>query len=70
MSLLAGGITHGQALTLILLSAFLFLFIIADIYLVLALRRKNKKLAKNSDMTDSDNDITQKKNNTESEEDE
>lgn len=45
MSLLSSGITHGQAVSLILLCVFLVLFIIFDIFLVLTLRRKNKKLA-------------------------
>lgn len=49
MGILAGGITQGQAIALILLCAFLFLFILVDIYLVLHLRRKNKKLAKKND---------------------
>ena len=47
MNLLAG-ITHGQAVTLVLLCVFLIIFIIADVYLVLFLRRRNKKLAKNA----------------------
>ena len=45
MSLLAGGMTHGQAVALLLLCIFLIVFIIVDVYLVLFLRRKNKKLA-------------------------
>lgn len=67
MNLLAGGITQGQAVSLILLCVFLIVFLIADIYLVLSLRRKNKKLAKNADTTDGDDEINQKKNNSESE---
>ena len=51
MGLLAGGITHGQAVALVLLCIFLIVFIIADVYLVLFLRRGNKKLAKNADIT-------------------
>ena len=56
MNLLAD-ITHGQAVTLVLLCVFLIVFIIVDVYLVLFLRRRNKKLAKNSDLT-SDNEST------------
>ena len=70
MGLLAGAITHGQALTLILLCVFLLVFLMIDIYLVLSLRRKNKKFVKNTDTSNSDDDINQKKNNTESEENE
>ena len=51
MGLLAGGITHGQAVALVLLCIFLIVFIVADIYLVLFLRRGNKKLAKDADIT-------------------
>ena len=51
MGLLAGGITHGQAVALVLLCIFLIVFIVADVYLVLFLRRGNKKLAKNADKT-------------------
>ena len=50
MNLLAG-ITHGQAVTLVLLCVFLIIFIIADVYLVLFLRRRNKKLAKKTQLT-------------------
>ena len=50
MNLLAGGITHGQAVALALLCIFLIIFIVADVYLVLFLRRRNKKLAKNTDL--------------------
>ena len=67
MNILAGAITQGQAVSLILLFVFLFVFLVADIYLVLSLRRKNKKLAKNSETTDGDDEINQKKNNSESE---
>ena len=49
MSLLAG-ITHGQAVMLVLLCVFLIVFIIVDVYLVLILHRRNKKLAKNADL--------------------
>ncbi len=49
MDILAGSITKGQAVALILLCVFVFIFIVVDIYLVLSLRRKNKKLAKNSE---------------------
>lgn len=48
MRLLADAITHGQAVALVLLCVFLVIFIIIDVYLVLSLRRKNKKLAKDS----------------------
>ena len=60
MNLLAG-IMHGQAVTLVLLSVFLVLFIVLDVYLVLFLHRRNKKLAKNTDLTsdsESENDGT------------
>ena len=49
MGLLAGGITHGQAVALVLLCIFLIIFIVADVYLVLFLRRRNKKLAQNAE---------------------
>ena len=51
MSLLSGGISHGQAVALVLLCIFLVVFIVVDIYLVLFLRRRNKRLAKNTDLT-------------------
>ncbi|MDE7438957.1 MAG: hypothetical protein K2N23_00350 [Clostridia bacterium] len=51
MVLLTNGITYGQAVAIVLLSIFLIVFIIADIYMVLSLRRKNKKLAKSTDAT-------------------
>ena len=57
MNLLAG-ITHGQAVTLVLFCVFLIVFIIVDVYLVLFLHRRNKKLAKKADF--SDNDSTDK----------
>ena len=49
MSLLAGGITHGQAVALILLCVFLIIFVVLDVCLLLFLRRKNKKLANDAD---------------------
>lgn len=55
MVLLSGGITHGQAVSIVILCIFLFLFVVADIYLVLFLRRRNKKLAKNNDSADTAN---------------
>ena len=55
MSLLAGGMTHGQAVALILLFIFLVIFIVVDVYLVLFLHRRNKKLAKNADTHNSKN---------------
>ena len=56
MSLLAGGITHGQAVVLVLLCILLIVFIVVDIYLVLFLHRRNKKLAKKSHLnSDSEN---------------
>ena len=59
MSLLAGAITHGQAVTLVLLCIFLIIFIIVDIYLVLSLHRKNIKLAKSNEIdSDRTNDET------------
>ena len=54
MSLLAGGMTHGQAVALVLLCVFLIVFFIVDIYLVLFLRRKNKKLANSNDLISGD----------------
>ena len=48
MRLLSGGITHGQAVALVLLCVFLIVFIVVNIYLVLFLHRKNKKIADNS----------------------
>ena len=55
MGLLAGAITHGQAVTLVLLCVFLIIFLIADVYLVLFLRRRNKKLLKDTEVKDSEN---------------
>ena len=66
MNLLAG-ITHGQAVMLVLLCVFLIAFIIVDVYLVLFLHRRNKKLAKNADLS-SDNDSIDNNSNTENEE--
>lgn len=54
MCLLAGSITHGQAVVLVLLSIFLMIFVVADIYLVLFLHRKNKRLAQNSQLISDD----------------
>ena len=51
MSLLAGGMTHGQAVALVLLCVFLAVFIVLDVCLVLFLRRRNKKLAKNAEIS-------------------
>lgn len=51
MGLLAGDITHGQAVALVLLCIFLIVFIVVDVYLVLFLRRGNKKLAKSVEKT-------------------
>ena len=56
MSLLAGGISHGQAVVLVLLSVFLIIFVVADIYLVLFLHRKNKRLAQKSNLICDDKD--------------
>ena len=56
MGLLAGGITPGQTVALVLLCIFLSIFVIFDVYLVLFLRRKNKKLAKNADTDDKNKD--------------
>ena len=53
MELLAGGITHGQAVALVILCIFLVFFIIGDIYLVLFLHRRNKKLAQNKEINES-----------------
>ena len=49
MYLIAAAITRGQAVWIVSLCTLLFLFISVDIYLVLSLRRKNKKLAKKSE---------------------
>lgn len=49
MNLLAGGIAHGQAVALVLLCIFLIIFIVVDVYLVLFLHRRNKKLAQNTE---------------------
>ena len=57
MNLLAGGITHGQAVILVLLCIFLIIFIIVDIYLVLFLRRRNKRLAKNIHLNCDDDNV-------------
>lgn len=46
MSLLAADMTHGQAVALILLFIFLIIFIVVDVYFVLFLHRRNKKLAR------------------------
>ena len=54
MILLAGEVTKGQAVALILLCVVLVLFIVFDIYLVLSLRRKNKKLVRRSDVVSDD----------------
>ncbi len=54
MILLAGEVTKGQVVALILLCVVLFLFIVFDIYLVLSLRRKNKKLVRRSDVVSDD----------------
>ena len=55
MVLLAGGITPGQTVALVLLCIFLIIFVIFDVYLVLFLRRRNKKLAKNAETEDDKN---------------
>ncbi len=54
MILLAGEVTKGQVVALILLCVVLFLFIVFEIYLVLSLRRKNKKLVRRSDVVSDD----------------
>ena len=55
MYLLAGGITPGQTIALVLLCIFLIIFVIADVCLVLFLRRRNSKLAKDIDSGDDKN---------------
>ncbi len=65
--ILAGTITQGQAVSLILLFIFLFAFLVADIYLVLFLRRKNKKLARDADTADGDEKTEEIKEKSESE---
>lgn len=52
MPLLAGSITHGQAVAIILLCILLFCFIVANVFLVLMLRRKNKRLAVKAETDD------------------
>lgn len=52
MNLLVGGITPGQTIALVLLCIFSIIFIIIDVCLVLFLRRRNSKLAKNIDLDD------------------
>ena len=54
MIFLAGGIAHGQAVALVLLCIFLIIFIVVDVYLVLFLHRRNKKLAQNTEKDDGD----------------
>ena len=54
MILLAGSITHGQAVAIALLCVFLIIFIIVDVYLVLFLHRRNKKLAQNNKQDDTE----------------
>ena len=51
MNLLAGGIAYGQAVALVILCVSLIVFTIIDVYLVLFLRRRNKKLAKNVEIS-------------------
>ena len=57
MSLLAGSITHGQAIVLVLLSVLLIVFVVADIYLVLFLHRRNKRLAQNTELIRDNNNF-------------
>ena len=57
MELLAGGITHGQAVALLFLCIFLIVFIIWNIYLVLFLHRRNKKLAQSKETDKRLNDV-------------
>ena len=52
MSLLVADMTHGQAVALILLFIFLIVFIIVDVYFVLFLHRRNKKLAQEAELLD------------------
>ena len=52
MSLLTADMTHGQAVALILLFVFLIIFIVADVYFVLFLHRRNKKLAQEVELHD------------------
>lgn len=50
MNILASSMSQGQAVTLTLLCIFLVLFIIADVFMVLSLRKKNKELVKKVEM--------------------
>ena len=62
MSLLAGGITHGQAIALVCLCIFSIIFIIVDVYFVLYLHRRNKKLARDKRLNDDEDNINDGKN--------
>lgn len=54
MQLLASSMSHGQAVTLILLCIFLVIFIVADIFMVLSLRKRNKELAKQVELQEAE----------------
>ncbi len=54
MLLLANEMSRGQAVTLILLCVFLVIFIVVDVLLVFSLRRKNKALAKKTELSDNE----------------
>lgn len=54
MQILASNMSHGQAVTLVLLCIFLVIFIVADIFMVISLRRKNKEFAKQVELQESE----------------
>ena len=56
MQILASSMSHGQAVTLILLCIFLVVFIVVDVFMVLSLRKKNKELAKKVELQEAENE--------------
>lgn len=54
MQILASNMSHGQAVTLVLLCIFLVIFIVADIFMVLSLRKRNKEFAKQVELQESE----------------
>lgn len=54
MQILASSMSHGQAITLTLLCVFLVLFIVADVFMVLSLRKSNKELAKKVELQEAE----------------
>ena len=57
MTLLSSGMTHGQAVALVLLCVFSLIFIIFDVYLVLFLHRRNKRIAKDAALPPDDESV-------------